>query len=91
MNGHNGRNSADFAQGGGTKVDKASNMNKDHVVLQMKDIVKKFGDFTANDHINLTVHKGEVHAILAQNGAGTRTPMSVRHVSANIRYHFLRR
>ena len=32
-------------------MDKVSNMNKDHVVLQMKDIVKKFGDFTANVRI----------------------------------------
>ena len=37
-------------------------MDESKVVIQMKDIVKKFGDFTANDHINLTVHKGEVHA-----------------------------
>ncbi|MDY4546975.1 MAG: sugar ABC transporter ATP-binding protein, partial [Candidatus Choladocola sp.] len=35
-------------------------MDASKVVIQMKDIVKKFGDFTANDHINLTVHKGEV-------------------------------
>ena len=32
-------------------------MDASKVVIQMKDIVKKFGDFTANDHINLTVHK----------------------------------
>lgn len=46
-----------------------SHMDESKVVIQMKDIVKKFGDFTANDHINLTVHKGEVHAILGENGA----------------------
>ena len=33
-------------------------------VIEMQNIVKKFGDFTANDGINLTVHKGEIHAIL---------------------------
>ena len=43
-----------------------SHMDESKVVIQMKDIVKKFGDFTANDHINLTVHKGEVHAILGE-------------------------
>ena len=52
-------------------------MDENSVVIQMKDIVKKFGDFTANDHINLTVHKGEVHAILGENGAGKSTLMNV--------------
>lgn len=54
-----------------------SHMDESKVVIQMKDIVKKFGDFTANDHINLTVHKGEVHAILGENGAGKSTMMNV--------------
>ncbi|MDO4261757.1 MAG: ABC transporter ATP-binding protein [Eubacteriales bacterium] len=52
-------------------------MDESKVVISMKDIVKKFGDFTANDHINLTVHKGEVHAILGENGAGKSTMMNV--------------
>ena len=56
---------------------KKSNQDASQIVIQMKDIVKKFGDFTANDHINLTVHKGEVHAIPGENGAGKSTLMNV--------------
>lgn len=58
-------------------TDRISHLDESAVVIQMKDIVKKFGDFTANDHINLTVHKGEVHAILGENGAGKSTLMNV--------------
>jgi len=54
-----------------------SNADMSKVVIEMKDIVKKFGDFTANDHIHLTLHKGEVLAVLGENGAGKSTLMNM--------------
>src|SRR5699024_7340768 len=47
------------------------------VIVEMRHIVKQFGDFKANDDINLEVRKGEIHALLGENGAGKSTLMNV--------------
>ncbi|CVO67207.1 ABC transporter ATP-binding protein [Streptococcus pneumoniae] len=39
-------------------------------VIEMRDITKVFGGFVANDKINLHLRKGEIHALLGENGAG---------------------
>ena len=41
--------------------------------VEIKDLVKKFGKFTALNGVNLAVAEGEVHAFLGPNGAGKTT------------------
>jgi ABC-2 type transport system ATP-binding protein len=46
-------------------------------ILRVFDLTKKFGDFTAVDHINFEIHKGEVFGLLGHNGAGKTTTVNM--------------
>ena len=47
------------------------------VILQMRDITKTFPGVAALQNVNLTVRRGEIHAICGENGAGKSTLMKV--------------
>ena len=42
------------------------------VVLEIKNLTRRFGTFTAVDALTLSVNAGEVFGLLGSNGAGTR-------------------
>ena len=48
-----------------------------NLAIEMENISKVFGSLKANNNVNLSVRKGEVHALLGENGAGKSTTMNI--------------
>nr|MBP6197717.1 ABC transporter ATP-binding protein [Fermentimonas sp.] len=46
-------------------------------VIEVSDLTKKFGSFTAVDHISFNVEEGEIFGFLGANGAGKTTAMQM--------------
>ncbi|WBW49718.1 ABC transporter ATP-binding protein [Peptoniphilus equinus] len=51
--------------------------NAQPLAVEMRQVTKKFGSFTANDKIDLDIRQGEIHALLGENGAGKSTLMNI--------------
>jgi ABC-2 type transport system ATP-binding protein len=47
--------------------------HREPIAVETKDLVKRFRDFVAVDHVSLTVNRGEIFGFLGSNGAGKTT------------------
>lgn len=52
-------------------------MTEDNNIIVVRDLVKKFGNFVANDNLNFEVGKGEIFGFLGANGAGKTTTIKI--------------
>lgn len=52
-------------------------MTKIENIIEVEDLVKKFGNFVANDHLTFSVKKGEIFGFLGANGAGKTTAIKI--------------
>lgn len=49
----------------------------DDIVLEVTDLTKTFGDFTAVDNVDIRLHSGEIFGFLGPNGAGKTTTIKM--------------
>lgn len=52
-------------------------MNSKEIVIDVQNLVKKFGQFIANDNLTFQVYKGEIFGFLGANGAGKTTAIRI--------------
>jgi ABC-2 type transport system ATP-binding protein len=67
------RRAADPEQARAIAVDRPVSADRTQIVVRVRDMVKRFGDFVAVDHIQFDVRRGEIFGLLGPNGAGKTT------------------
>jgi ABC-2 type transport system ATP-binding protein len=55
----------------------ANDLFENRLMIQVKDLLKRFGDFTAVDQVSFDVGRGEIFAFLGPNGAGKTTTIKL--------------
>ncbi|MDD5411483.1 MAG: ATP-binding cassette domain-containing protein [Methylobacter sp.] len=58
---------------GTLKLGKTFNSSAGEIVIEVHDLVRRFGEFTAVDHVSFDVKRGEIFGLLGPNGAGKTT------------------
>ena len=58
---------------GAMQLEKPPATHGGEAVIQVRNLVRRFGNFTAVDHVNFEVHRGEIFGLLGPNGAGKTT------------------
>jgi ABC-2 type transport system ATP-binding protein len=67
------RKVADQEHASAISIDRPLPTGNDEVVVDVNDLVRRFGTFTAVDHITFEVHRGAIFGLLGPNGAGKTT------------------
>jgi ABC-2 type transport system ATP-binding protein len=67
------RGAEERASAGSMNLERPLERDGDQPVVEVHDLVRTFGAFTAVDHVTFEVHRGEIFGLLGPNGAGKTT------------------
>jgi ABC-2 type transport system ATP-binding protein len=65
--------SAEPITAGAMTIDRPPERRSEEAVVEVRDLVRRFGAFTAVDHVSFEVKRGEIFGLLGPNGAGKTT------------------